>query len=116
MSQEWSKEDREFADAVAQALRASERLDAAVGARLAAARARALDAAGRPRPPPWAWTLSGAVAASLLVFALLPWRESATAPADIATVEALDVLTDEMDPEFYQNLELYQWMAESSHV
>lgn len=105
---ELNDQDREWAERTRQALRQSERaLDAATTARLQTARTQAVAQAQKPR---WAlhWTMpAGAVAAGLLVFALLPQ------PAPVAGthgVEMLEILADEMGPEFYQDLEFYEWL------
>lgn len=101
---------QEFGERAATALRQTERVDAVMSAKLAAARARALDAAGTAPRRAWAWPLSGAIAAALLALVMLPAREPAPSPSDYAGGEALDLLIDEQDPQFYEDLPLYQWL------
>ncbi|MEK6806165.1 MAG: hypothetical protein AABY95_05900 [Pseudomonadota bacterium] len=108
---ELDEQDRKFSQAAKQALRQSERaLDATTTARLRAAREQALAAAAKPRLN-WNWMMpTGAVAAALMVFALLPGRaplgESAAVPRD----EAMEVMLDDVEPELVQDLELYVWL------
>lgn len=105
---ELNEAERAFTERARHALRRSERtLDAETVARLSAARAQAVAAA---RKPQWtmAWAMpAGAVAAGLLVFALLP-RPMPVAEAP--GIEALEILADELGPEFYQDLEFYEWL------
>lgn len=105
---ELNEKEEAFATRVRQALRQSERsLDADTAARLRVAREQAVAAARKPR---WAlnWALpAGAVATGLLVFALLP-RPAAVIELDGA--ETLEILADEQGLEFYQDLELYEWL------
>ncbi|MGH8455939.1 MAG: hypothetical protein ACRETW_03345 [Stenotrophobium sp.] len=112
--------DREFAQALREALRASENLDATTAARLRAARIRAVTVAGTRSAPRWAWAVPAALAASVLAALLLPsGHHSATMqPETLAAVpapEALDLLADEMDPQFYRDLRFYQWLAQQDH-
>lgn len=109
--EELSPQQRELALRLRQALRESESLDYVTASKLAAARARAL----QPARSGWNWAAgSGAVAAMLAVAILAPWRTPAPPAAvitDTAQLEALDALGDEMEPEFYEDLEFYQWLA-----
>jgi hypothetical protein len=102
-----------FTEAVRGALRGSERFDVVTESKLRAARARALDAA---RAPPRAWRSPAAFASALLAIVAMAsawWLRMAPGAddPDIAPLEALDVLTDDLDPEFYQDLDLYRWLA-----
>jgi hypothetical protein len=102
----------------ASALRASERVDAVTSARLSAARARAIAAAGSS-PAYRAWALSAAIAAALLLAVALPNRApppAAAPPADVAAGDAVELLTDDQDPQFYQDLELYQWLDDDGNA
>lgn len=101
-------QDEALARRLAAALRDSEQnLDAVTRARLAAARARAVAAAA---PPAWrGWALPAALAAGLAVYAVLPLREAAPVrPAEPAL--ALELMADELGPEFYRDLDFYQWL------
>jgi hypothetical protein len=95
-------------------LRESETTDVGTAARLAAARARALDAP-RPTVPRWLWAPGGltaaAILAALVVQSGLPGRQPGDA-RELAAAEALEVLTDEVDADFYEDLDLYRWLAE----
>lgn len=106
---ELDDQDRKFSQAAKQALRQSERaLDATTTARLRAAREQALAAAAKPRLS-WNWMMpTGAVAAALMVFALLPRQPALTdaVPRD----EAMEVMLDDVEPELVQDLELYVWL------
>jgi hypothetical protein len=110
---ELEERDRALALRLRSVLRDSETPDSVTAARLAAARARAID---RPRPavPRWLWAPGGlaaaAVVAALLVQLGFPGRQGD--PRELAAAEALEVLTDEVDADFYEDLELYQWLAQ----
>lgn len=117
MTDDLSAEERVWADSAGKALRESENsLDAVTLMRLRAARARAVDAATpRALPQRWGWALPAAVAAGLFAVVVVPQLMLTRGPAvNVAEAETLDVLTDEMDPEFYENLDLYLWLEESS--
>lgn len=115
---------RAFAQQLGAALRDSEAPDYVRSARLAAARARALEAAARPAALGWLGSSGGrlglAGAAASLMLALLvatqpsPFsRPEAVPPAPpTAQVDALELLLDEHGPEFYEDLELYEWLDE----
>jgi len=96
-------------------LRDSENLDMVTAARLRAARARALDVAQKPARP-WVWAVPAAAMAVLVAALWMPAVQDPGAPVPAAgpTVasEALDVLVDEQSPEFYQELEMYEWLEQ----
>ncbi|PPE75163.1 hypothetical protein C3942_05670 [Solimonas fluminis] len=109
-----NNEQEERLEALRQALRDSERLDMVAAAKLRAARARAVDAARRPARP-WLWAVPAAATAVLVAALWLPGAPPVTGPQPQAAgtavaSEALDVLTDEQSPDFYQDLELYEWL------
>lgn len=61
------------------------------------------------------WLLPALASALMLVVAIaIGWSRWPAPPAagDQALLEALDVLTDELDPEFYEDLDLYRWLAQ----
>lgn len=101
-------------------LRDSERLDAATAAKLAQARALAVSQATSSRSRPLLWA-SGGLTAALLVAAVLllqpgglsPWRAETQ---DSSVADAFDVLTDDVDAELYEDLELYRWLAEDGRA
>jgi hypothetical protein len=105
--------DQQLAQALRGALRASEAVDAVTAARLAAARRRALTAPAAAHPA-FSWGLPAGMAAAALALAL--WVTPSTQPgpalADTRTAAALDVLTDDNDPQFYRDLEFYQWLEQ----
>lgn len=107
--------DLAFARQLRDALRDSETLDYVTRARLGAARARAVAEARKPRglgATHWLG-LGGALAAGLLVAVLAPWRAGVpvpVAPTSIAHGDTLELLLDENDPEFYEDLDLYRWI------
>lgn len=96
-------------------LRDSENLDMVTAAKLRAARARALDATQKPARP-WVWAVPAAAMAVLVAALWMPAVQNPAVPVPVAgpTVasEALDVLVDEQSPEFYQELEMYEWLEQ----
>jgi hypothetical protein len=116
---ELDQPQRELAQALRSALRESEQLDYVASAKLRAARARALEA-GQGRDRRWLLASGGLTAAAIFAALLMTTlRPHATRPADSALFEtaeaqqadALDVLTDDNDPDFYEELDLYRWLA-----
>ncbi len=101
--EELDERDRRLAIQLQERLRASEQLDFVTQAKLSAARTRALAAA--PRHTGW-WLATGGLTAAAVLAAMLVLRAPQPLPA---TADALDLLTDDVDPEFYQDLDLYQW-------
>lgn len=116
MTDDPTADDRAWAQSAARALRESEdSIDAVTLMRLRAARARAVEAAApRALPQRWGWALPAAVAAGVLAVVIAPRLDFAPSAVNVAEAEALDVLTDEMGPEFYENMDLYLWLEESS--
>ncbi len=112
--------DDELARRLREGLRRSEaEIDPVTAIRLRAARARALEAAG-PRRSGWLWAIPAATAATAGWVAML-WLPgtpgplpAAPAASEAVAMEALDVLADEQGPEFYQNLELYEWLEQEA--
>lgn len=122
-----SKADRPgagFEAELAARLRASEQLDYVTSARLSAARARAV----AQRPQPGAFALGRAVLALVLAppraamlsllavtLSVVGWHSLqplAEPPTTRAHAERFELLLDEHGPEFYADLELYQWLDE----
>jgi hypothetical protein len=100
-------------------LRGSERLDALTASRLAAARARAVDASAGPSPRRWLWAsggLTAAVVAALLVLQSGAMQRSRTDPADASAAEAIEVLTDDVDADLYEDLDMYRWLADDGRA
>ena len=100
--------DRALARKLRSQLRASENLDYVTQAKLSAARARAV--ADARRPAGW-WFATGGLTAAALLAVVLVLRMPQTAPP--STADSLELMTDELEPEFYQDLDLYQWLADS---
>lgn len=117
-----SAADAQFGRALGESLRASEgQLDHTTTARLRAARARAVEQAGRGAGSAQAWrrwAVPAAVAAALALLAVLPQVPRHAAPAPAAAVaaapqiEAIEQLgsddspvADEADPDFAQWLQ-----------
>jgi hypothetical protein len=104
-------------DAAAQLRRESERgLDELTIARLRAARLNAaVHASGRRR----FWSFAGGVAAAGLALAItgVIWLRAPSGPLDVPPNEPaladLELLVTE-SPEFYGNLEFYEWLASHS--
>lgn len=118
---ELSDADRTFALQARQALHASEALDFSESARLAAARHRALAALERPERRR-AWLLAPAALAVALLIAVLPARLAVnTAPVAPVAVNANDLVAlewaaDEAGPDFYRDLEFYQWLSQQREL
>ena len=104
-------------DAAAQLRRESERgLDELTIARLRAARLNAAThASGRRR----SWTFAGGLATAALALAIagVIWLRAPSGPLDVPPNEPaladLELLETE-SPEFYGNLEFYEWLASRS--
>jgi hypothetical protein len=95
-------------------LRDSEPVDELTAARLSAARRRALDSRQRGPRLSWLWAPGGAVAAAVVAGILLRGvadPEAPVTPTAIAPAEVIDMLNEEVDPEFYEDLEMYRWLA-----
>ena len=110
--------DKALATAVQAGLRRQEAdLDLTTAARLRAARAKALEATNRPlRRTGWLYASGGfatAAAIALVVFLQAPLPGTISAPEGKlrpTKAEAFEVLTDEVDTEFYEDLDLYRWL------
>ncbi|MGC4027558.1 MAG: hypothetical protein QM696_01610 [Steroidobacteraceae bacterium] len=114
--QELEPEQRQLAQQLRGVLRDSEQLDSRTANRLARVRARAVAEAEARHLSPWQWA-SGGLAAAAIIAALtlrfgLPqqWRST----AEPAPAEGLEVLTDDADPEMYEDLDLYRWLAQEN--
>ena len=107
---------RQLARTLRTQLRASEAVDPTISARLALLRQQALAAPGRTGRA-WLTGIDGlAVAALLLVLVIvLPpqFPSMSTTPASDNSIESVEVLTEDMEPEFYQDLEMLQWLAQA---
>jgi hypothetical protein len=97
-------------------LRASERVDAATASRLASARAQAVAQSGPASAPRWVWASGGLTAAAVVAAVLLlqfgtlqRWR---TDRGDGTAAEAIEVLTDDVDSDFYEDLDLYRFIED----
>ncbi|MEO8307711.1 MAG: hypothetical protein ABI616_06685 [Pseudomonadota bacterium] len=106
--EELDERDRALAQRLRAQLRASEEVDYITQAQLSAARARAV--AATPRHTGWWLATGGFTAAAVLAVMLVTRTPQPVLPG---TADALELLTDDVDPEFYQDLDLYQWLAES---
>lgn len=117
--------DRALAEALRIALRESEALDATTAGRLRAARRRALDVASPPQRSlgraPMLWGAGALATAAVLAMLMVApgWRQPPeqrlAEPVPMqASTEAFDVMTDELDDEFYEDLDLYRWLADDS--
>ncbi len=113
MSQEDHPDDLALARAAAKTLRQSEAVDSDTAQRLAAARQHALSVAAKPAMARRLLVPAGAFAAiALAVMVLRPQPQTIAAPAiaNAQGVDTLDLLTDDMSPAFYRDLEFYQWL------
>lgn len=95
-------------------------LDAATTGRLRAARARAIEAAGGQGAASWRYATGGALVTAAVAGALLlqqPSQAPRSSPGSTsgretpaASFDAMDILTDDIDSEFYEDLDLYRWL------
>ena len=125
-----SAADRAFAQEARLRLRASETLNYVEAARLSAARAQAREAltANRHGSPAWAWLAVPAALAAVTVsilrfspFETTAYSQSAVdvqaqAPIDVNVTDtaALEWVSDEAGPDFYRDLEFYEWLQSRS--
>lgn len=107
--EELEERDRELARKLRAQLRASEKLDFVTQSKLSAARARAVAAASSGQIGWWMAT-GGLTAAAVLTVLLVVRAPQSVAPS---TADTLELMTDDVEPEFYQDLDLYQWLADS---
>ncbi|MES2490468.1 MAG: hypothetical protein V4607_11820 [Pseudomonadota bacterium] len=115
MNHENDQDDLAFARNAAHALRRSEAVDNETTAKLAIARKRALAATNTYSLIRSIWPVTAVTAAAIVAVLLLqPRSNSALNPAvsDASGVDTLDLLTDDMNPAFYRDLEFYQWLAQ----
>ena len=106
--------DRVLAQSLHATLQSGEDLDFVTRSRLRAARARAL-AAAAPRPRGWLYASGGLTAAAIVAAVIVlripaPVTPHATDTATTAQAEAIEILTDDEDADFYEDLELYRWL------
>lgn len=134
--QELAPADRVFAEVAQKKLRDSEQLNYVESARLAATRAQVRELINTPRYNPlWAWIAAPAALAAVLV-SMLPFGQSlmqnkATSsvaltapsaevlvtlanPVNADSADALSWVSDEAGPDFYRDLEFYQWLQSRS--
>ncbi len=112
-------DDRRFEQALRDLLRDSEAdIDFVSRSRLRAARARAVDAARVPSRgfTGW-WTVPGAmVSAIVLAWLLIPghlFKSAGSGVAPVPQVEVIETLADDKTNGVYDDLEFYQWLAET---
>lgn len=114
-------DDRHFQESLRELLRESEKtVDFIAASRLGAARARAVEAAAATALPRsgW-WTVPGAAVTALALAWLLvtgriltPWAGSGNAAA-VPQVEVIETLADDKTTGVYDDLEFYQWLADT---
>lgn len=106
--------DEDFLKRARQTLdRAADDIDELTAARLRAARLRALDAAPRRRPA-WLAVTGSAVAAGLVavVAGTLWFATPAPQPMPLADADDLEMLTLIENPEFFEELDFYDWLTD----
>lgn len=114
-----TEQDQTLARRLQRHLQTSEAsLDYVTATRLRAARARALDGSSGTRRGGWLLASGGltaavAVAALLLTHGPLAPHASSGGGAVPGAPASIDVLSDELDPDFYEDLELYRWLDRS---
>ena len=117
--EEMDERQRALARRLRKTLRDSEEApDPIASARLAQARARAVAATTRTRPR--LWVFGGGLTAAVLLVALLvlspPLQQITPETSETAALEAMDVLTDDLDNDFYEDLEMYRWLAQDNRA
>lgn len=107
--------ENELLQTARQLLRESERAqDELTIARLRAARLRALEAKPRARWLSMQWVGSVVAAGAVAMLAGVIWLNmpsEATAPNGTEAVADIELLTTSESPEFYTDLEFYDWLA-----
>jgi hypothetical protein len=106
--------ERLLAQSLRTSLRADEELDFVTASRLRAARARAL-ATPRHAPRGWLYASSGLAAAAIVAAVIVlrmpgPALPHAVEAGATAQADAIEILTDDVDADFYEDLELYRWL------
>ncbi|TXH05692.1 MAG: hypothetical protein E6R07_02460 [Nevskiaceae bacterium] len=110
MNQQEGPDQDDFAQSLRKLLRSSESVDRRTARRLAQARARAIVAAQPASTFHWL-VPAGAVAAAIAMVLSLRHAVPTSQPApELQAADALDLLTDDKDPQFYRDLEFYKWL------
>jgi len=92
-------------------------LDGQTLSRLNRIRHAALERKAQPRRAPVLLPFGGLVTAVVLVFAVMlnePTQVPDALPSGAEQLEYLDLLSSTEDLDFYEELEFYQWLADSS--
>ena len=123
MSDEQTRHERELAEKAGRLFDESvARLDGETRARLAQARARAVEAAESGSRPAWIFEPArlvpiGGVAAAALALALIwPGAETPVGPEQAAVVTDLDLLLDGENLDLFEELEFYAWLMEQPEL
>ena len=113
-------DDRIAARARVDLAAAAEQLDADTRRRLAQARYAALDALPRARGFGWGYAVGGVAAAgvvAVLASALWLLQPAPTrAPVAEQALADIDLLATTDAPDFYVELEFYEWLADDGHA
>ncbi len=92
-----------------------EDLDGLTTAKIAAARARALEAGKRKRLP-WRWPALGLATAAVVFLALMSTFRSVPPPATAEQREVLAMISSEKNLEFFMDLKFYAWLEKNRDV
>ena len=104
------QENQRFAERARERLERSAReLDADTGARLRAARLRALEAAPQRLRSLYGAPIGALATASAAVLAVYLWSET-SAPSPAATAEDFEILSTAEPLELYEQLEFLEWL------
>jgi hypothetical protein len=90
--------------------RQAQDLDPRTAARLQAARRLALEASPRPGWAPW--LAASGFAAAIVLVTVVWWKQPPPQPP-LPAMEELDLLASTEGLEFYDDLELYAWLADA---
>src|SRR5208337_1573651 len=92
-----------------------EDLDALATAKIAAARATALQEGTRKRLP-WHWPAIGLATAAVAFLAFMSTFRSASPPLTAEQREVLAIISSDKNPKFFKNLEFYAWLEKNHEV
>jgi hypothetical protein len=92
-----------------------EDLDALTTAKIAAARATALQE-GTQKRLPWRWPAIGLATAVVAFLALMSTFRSTPPPLTAEQREVLAILSSEKNLEFFKDLEFYAWLEKNGDV
>lgn len=87
-------------------------MDGATASRLRQARATAIEKGLSGKIRPWlGWAISGAALAPVIVLSvILLLQPSAHMPSEVLGIDDINILVEQDDVDFFEELEFYRWM------